>query len=322
MPTWFRAVRFRDLSFAAVFAWIAFGGIAVASGGMAVAEEPPPSAGGTKIDVELKIVPFYAVDAEGHPVFDLRREEVELRVNGVPVAIEGFDRYNAAHPTAERPGQGSVRAEPIVARHVFLLFDIAFSSPQGLLGSSQVSKGYLDQLPATDRLYLLLHDRRTGLKQVLGPVVADEKGKEKVLKRIRELRPDVQGLDANADRNLPPSISGGGGYKGKDGSIFIPPNQDSAMRDAIRSSGRSEYQGIALDLAWSLEALAAELRRLSGPKLLLTFTQGTRSRDSISTAMPTVSRPAGRAIQATAASSAPWRPTSGSPSRPSPTRGR
>src|SRR6185295_14059732 len=220
MPTWFPAVRFRGLAVAVLFAWIASGGIAIAG------EERPPSAGGTKIDVELKIIPFFAVDAEGRPVFDLRREEVELRVDGAPVAIQGFDRYATSDAANEPPREGIAPAAPVAGRHVFLLFDVAFSSPHGLLASAEVAREYVGQLRAADRLYLLLHDRRSGLKQVLGPVAADEKGKEKVLKRIRDLRPDVQGLETRADLALPPSITGTGGKKG------IPADQDSATRDA------------------------------------------------------------------------------------------
>jgi hypothetical protein len=264
MPTPCRAVRLRDLTVAVVFAWIA-------SGGLAVAQDRPPSAGGERIDVELKIVPFYATDAEGRPVYDLRKEEVELRVGGVPVGVESFDQYSAAGSTTtiERP-RAAGKAPAALPRHVYLLFDVAFSTPRGLLGSAKTAGGYLEQLPTTDRLYLLVNDRRTGLKQVLGPVAADAEGKEKVFKRIRELRPDVQGLETNADSKLPPSVRG----TGRNGA---PADQDSLIRDNIRASGRSQYEGVALGFAESLEVLAAELRRLSGPKLLVMFTQGLNS---------------------------------------------
>ena len=274
MPISYRAVRPLVLAVAVVLTW-------VASGGIAVAQERPPSAGGERIDVELKIVPFYATDAEGRPVFDLRKEEVELRVGGAPVGIESFDRYTAAGAmtTTERP-QVAGKPPAALPRHVYLLFDVAFSSPRGLLGSSKTAGGYLEQLPATDRLYLLVNDRRTGLKQVLGPVAADEKGKEKVFKKIKELKPDVQGLETNADSKYPMFVrgsgagtgvvGGGGGGAGKG----IPGDQDSPIRDNVRATGRSQYQGAALGLADSLEVLAAELRRLPGPKLLVMFTQG------------------------------------------------
>ncbi|HYO13745.1 MAG TPA: hypothetical protein VE685_11175, partial [Thermoanaerobaculia bacterium] len=190
------------------------------------------------------------------------------RVGCAPVGIESFDRYTAAGATTttERP-QTAGRPPAALPRHVYLLFDVAFSSPRGLVGSSKTAGGYLEQLPATDRLYLLVNDRRTGLKQVLGPVAADEEGKEKVFKRIRELRPDVDGLETNAESKFPMSVRG----TGRNGA---PADQDSPIRDNIRATGRSQYQGAALGLAESLEVLAAELRRLPGPKLLVMFTQG------------------------------------------------
>lgn len=276
MPSPCRAILPSALAVAVLFAW-------AASGGSAVAQERPPSAGGERIDVELKIVPFYATDAEGRPVFDLRKEEVELRVGGAPVSVESFDRYSAAGATTttERPQAAAERAPAALPRHVYLLFDVAFSTPRGLLGSSKTAGGYLEQLPATDRLYLLVNDRRTGLKQVLGPVAADDEGKEKVFKRIRELKPDIQGLETNADSKYPMFVRGAGAGIGAGGGIGagaggkgIPGDQDSPIRDNVRASGRSQYEGLALGLADSLEILAAELRRLPGPKLLVMFTQG------------------------------------------------
>ena len=62
---------------------VAFGGlVAVVCGEGLVAQTPelPRSGGGETIDVEIKIVPFYAVDDKGRPVHDLRPEEVELRI--------------------------------------------------------------------------------------------------------------------------------------------------------------------------------------------------------------------------------------------------
>ena len=133
-----------------------------------------------------------------------------------------------------------------------------------------------------------------------------------MLDRIRGLRPDVQGLQTDVE--LPASMMGTARGKG-------PPNQDSATRDAARANAQSQYEGAARGFAQSLEVLAAELRRLPGPKLLVTFTQGLDPQiyfEGASIALQTGSA----AIHLTAASSALWRPISASPSRPSPTRER
>jgi hypothetical protein len=59
--------------------------LAPASGasGQAIPPEPARVAGET-VNVEVKIVPFYAVDAKGNPVYDLKPQEIELRVGGPP----------------------------------------------------------------------------------------------------------------------------------------------------------------------------------------------------------------------------------------------
>ena len=57
---------------------------------------PPPSAGGETVEVDIRIVPFCAVDAAGKPISDLRQDEVELRIGGRAVAIDTLDRTVAA----------------------------------------------------------------------------------------------------------------------------------------------------------------------------------------------------------------------------------
>src|SRR5947199_10446818 len=67
---------------------------------------PPRFASGETVNVEVKIVPFYAVDAKGRAVTDLRRDEIELRVGGAAVPVESFDRYVIS------PGVAGAAASP------------------------------------------------------------------------------------------------------------------------------------------------------------------------------------------------------------------
>lgn len=235
----------------------------------AIAQEEPRSGGGETLDVEIKIVPFYAVDTQGRPVFDLRPEEVELRVDGNPVAVDTFDRYSAvgARPAGKGEAPSSPPPAAAAARQVFLLFDVAFSSPRGLNSSRQLAAGLLERLPATDRLYLLTNDTRTGFSQVLGPLAADDRGKRKLLDKLRSVQFDIARLDTDAAQDLGPT-SGGTGRNG------VPMSQMVPIYDAARSNAFTEYAAFARDLAESLEILAANLRRISAPKLLVVFSQG------------------------------------------------
>jgi hypothetical protein len=261
MPKLVPAVRVRVLA--------CLCGLCLLSPGLLTAQAPseaPPRAGGDTIDVELKIVPFYAVDAEGRPVFDLRPDEVELRVGGESVPVSSFDRYTAVGAWSDAGAVPAAPAQP-AARNVFLLFDASFSTPKGLITGRKFASGLLERLPATDRLTLLVNDPSIGFKKPVGPVPADEQGKKKVMAGIKEIQPEVRRLNLAAVADMgPPST--GNTAKGQ------PAHQLNHVYDFTNGSARGEYTNFARELAESLGVFASDLRRIRGPKLLLVFSQG------------------------------------------------
>jgi hypothetical protein len=245
------------------------GVLAFAWGLSLVAQAPaadPPRSGGETIDVELKIVPFYAVDAEGRPVFDLRPDEIELRVGGMPIPVASFDRYTAAGAWSDAKAASAAPANP-AARNVFLLFDTSFSTAKGLITGRQLASGLLERLPASDRLTLLVNDPSVGFKKPVGPVLADDQGKKQVMKEIQGIKPEIRRLNLNAVADMgPPSV--GKTDKGQ------PAHQLNPVYDSTHASSRGEYANFARELAESFDVFASDLRRIRGPKLLLVFSQG------------------------------------------------
>lgn len=219
-----------------------------------------PQLRGETVNVEIQIVPFYATDSEGRPVYDLKSEEVELRVGGVPIPIETFDRYGMA--VGDRRAQ-KASPEPAPSRQVFLLFDLAFSNESGFNLSQRLAAELVEDWPVADRLTLLVNNTQKGFGPRLGPVPAGE-GKAKMLAAIKDLKPEVRRLNLNVAADFP-AASGAGRH-----SI----TQMSHNYDSMQASARSEYHGVARAFAESLEVLAANLRRTPGPKLLLVFSQG------------------------------------------------
>jgi hypothetical protein len=187
------------------------------------------------VDVELKIVPFYAADARGNPVYDLRPDEVELRVGGSPVPVESFDR--SVIPSG-RSGAEASPLTPTPARTVFFLFDKAFSTPAGFKTDQRLAARLVAGWPAGDRLFVIAHGVRPGLERKLGPVPPDAEGKKELLAAIEALPLETLRVERWQDETA------------------------------------GQYRGAAWDLASSLGDLAAELRRIPGPKLLLLFSQG------------------------------------------------
>ena len=253
------------------------GGIAVSG---AFGQAPPPQPpqprinAGETVNVEVKIVPFYAVDGQGRPVTDLKPEEIELRVGGAPVAIESFDRYLIAPKAKATGARASAPAAAIPSRSVFLLFDTAFSSAGGFNTDQRLAARMLEGWPAGDRLTLIVHGTRAGLEKRLGPVLADAEGKKKMLAAIEELKPEIRRLNLQEDTTADFGPNGERAARGMRGDTNLPEEQIHAAWDGLKGGERGEYGGVARNFASSLGAFAAQLRRVAGPKLLLVFSQG------------------------------------------------
>lgn len=222
------------------------------------------------VNVEVRIVPFYAVDAQGNPVYDLKPEEIELRVGGAAVPVESFDRY--VIPS----GHAAVEASPLTptpSRTVFFLFDQTFSSPTGFNADKRLAAQMVQSWPGGDRLFLMVHGSRAGLERKLGPVPPDAEGRKELLAAIEALEPETRRLelqeDPTEDFGPPAERAGRGQFAGAG-----PGSQMEAAYDGIQASARGEYHNVARDFAASLGDFAGELRRISGPKLLVLFSQG------------------------------------------------
>lgn len=247
-----------------------------------------PSGGTETIDVELRQIPFYAVDGKGHPVFDLRAGEVELQLGDRTIPLESFDHYPTAgaetiHSLEQAPAPAPPGTEP---RHVFLLFDQVFSNPRGLVKGRELAEDLLERLPEDDYLYLLTYHSQTGFRQVLGPLRADAEGRARVVESIDDLQHNVERVllntsflnDDGGRGSLPPLVMGHGGDDTSQrhgvGGKMLPAEQAHNMYEAAAAIERSVYREAANDLAGGLEVLAASLGQLKGAKLLVFLSDG------------------------------------------------
>jgi hypothetical protein len=225
---------------------------------------PPPSAGGETVEVSIRIVPFCAVDAAGKPIADLRQDEIELRVGGRPVTIDTLDR-TAAAPGAQAGTDGKRSATPPAPpRTVVFLLDSAFTSPAGVRNARVVAGKLLREILEGQRLSLWSHSAAHGLEQKVASVEADQRGKRQFLDALGKLAPEPDRIDTGSVSELGYSIGTGG----KGGS------QLNGMINSVQTTARSEYEGVARELAGALDFMAAQLRHLRGPKLFLVFWQG------------------------------------------------
>jgi hypothetical protein len=243
---------------------------------------------GDTVDVEIKIVPFYAVDEHGKPVLDLKQDEIELEVDGKPIAIDTFDAFpqvggttaidNAGTPepaAAPQPAPAKAAAATpakTARRHVVIFFDVAFSNLRGFDSGRKFVEKLVRESPETDLLYLVTSDFKSGLKQRLGPVAATEKGKSQLLADLRKIKPEAGLLDQQAAYGSLPLIERGAGRNG------VPRAQNSALYMAVRTNSDAQVEGHAVRLAESFQVLAEQFQRIQEPKLMVFLSQGINNR--------------------------------------------
>lgn len=231
--------------------------------------QAPADGGGETVDVEIKIVPFYAVDAEGKPVFDLERDEVELRLDGKPLAVDTFDAFAREGEAAADPGKAKAPARAKAPRrHVVLFFDTAFSSPRGFETGREFAVKMVGDLPKEDLLYLVTHEFQSGLKQRLGPLAATKAGKSKLLAEIGNLKPEIGQITPETEFSMTMTGRGSATRRG------APSGQMMVVDEPLRTLQQSQMESVAFTLAESIQALADQFQRIHEPKLLVFLSQG------------------------------------------------
>ena len=240
-------------------------------------DDNPPWAGEERIEVELRTVPFYVVDASGQPILDLKPTDVVLEVDGVALPFDVFERFGqgAAPPasTAARPvaepaalaaGEGAAISTS-EGRKVVLVCDIAFLSAGALVRSQEILARYLETLPGSDQLYLMVNDPHKGLRQDVGPVSANVAGKAELARAVARLKTDPS---VNFDPSRGIDLVRGPGRNG------VPSEQIHADLEVMRAGAVQQRYAMAETLADNTRQLAAFMTSLSGSKLLVMLTPG------------------------------------------------
>jgi hypothetical protein len=123
-------------------------------------------------------IPLFAVDSEGKPYLDLKKEDLELYIN--EKLIETAELKNFSLPQAAEIPERSRNPEKIN----FIVFDSMFSSNFGVKRSRQIASKIVANAPAGDSFVLLVNSPREGLKLIFGP----EGDKEVLLKKIKKAK--------------------------------------------------------------------------------------------------------------------------------------
>ncbi|MCS7313725.1 MAG: hypothetical protein NZ742_12560, partial [Acidobacteria bacterium] len=258
--------------------------------GLLWSQAPPTPRGEETVEVHLQVIPFYAVDESGQPVLDLKPEEVQVFVDGKPYPIGHLDRYafiqgmnsddsgglvdrggdpaGASQSLSDSTGKPQAGLNPS-RRHVLLLFDLAFSSPRGFRISREVSLQTCERVLDSDLVYLLVFSGMKGLKRLWGPV----SGRSRVCDLLRTSLGLKWGVQRAPSPDMDFSVEEG---RNVEDVVSSAAELEDFVREA-QTFSQWTYRNVAQRLAATFKQLAASLRPVQGPKLLIYFSQGVRN---------------------------------------------
>jgi hypothetical protein len=154
-----------------------------------------------EVSVKALPVPFVAVDAYGNPVYDLKRDELELYINnkltkiiylyGISFGDAEVSREKAAEPKPPPVEVAAIKKFPAkgVTRLKFIIVDALFNSNIGLKHAKMVARQLIENGAPQDR-FILLEITLGGLKYIAGP----EPGGKEFLEHLDKLRTNPQKL--------------------------------------------------------------------------------------------------------------------------------
>jgi VWFA-related protein len=224
-----------------------------------------------EVSVTAQLLPVFAVDAQDNPVYDLKREELELYVGGKRCKILFFNGYELA--MQERvEGEAAVKKAPAKKRRHpqrlnFIIIDSMISNVNTLGVSRVIAMQIIRQALPGDAFVIMESNQLEGFQYVIGP----EKDKAKLAKALKGIkRVRVRREFNNASlRRL--ARSGQGQGSGEEAA------QLNAMAAADEARERAKYQKDITRFSAALDRLKYALKSTTLPKTVYLISPGVMS---------------------------------------------
>lgn len=224
------------------------------------------------VAVTVKVVPIFAVDARGNPVYDLAPEELELNVNGVPVTIADFQRYafediqEIEKTVSTKRKERNKRPIKRTDRVVFIILDSIYNSHYGFRRSKKIAEDLIRNGPPGDNFVLLQNTPAGGLSYI----ASSETDREEIYKKLRKM-------------NMPHEKWSRDIFQSREYDQFT----DFGLRDAASTSRslkllqnqqleveRMRYQNQIKYFSRSLVQLKYALNTITKPKIVFLISEG------------------------------------------------
>ena len=229
------------------------------------------------VDVDVKLLPIFAVDASGNPVYDLKKEEIEFSVNGNPMEILYLKPYEFGKKDdgadAAKKDKDTLQKEP--DRVVVIIVDQVFNSWSGIRRAKEITENLIKRGADGDFFILMTNTPAGGLKYIAGP----SNNKKQLLAKTADLaqlpQKRVKGLYSTLGLSR---ASGDKGDIGNDKAYAHESEDDSQSRWNETSEGM-QYKADVQRFSYVLSQFKYALKTIEKPKIVFLVSRGV-ARDS------------------------------------------
>lgn len=215
-----------------------------------------------EVSVDAVLVPLFAVDASGNPVYDLKQEEFEIIVNNKPVEIIYFARHEFEYETKDLPAAAVYHDEKHIFkspdRVIFIIIDSVFNSGAGIKRAKKIASELIKQGSRGDHFIIIEYTPGGGLKHIAGP----DEDREQLLRKVKKIVPKPSNwMKKLYDTNGLTNIEG-----------------DISYRPVIRQTSKRiedlRYKNGVRRFAGMLSRFKYALKTISKPKIVFLISEG------------------------------------------------
>jgi VWFA-related protein len=208
-----------------------------------------------EVSVTRVLIPLFAYDSGGNPVFDLKMEDIRLFVNGKAVEISDLNLMQFEYSQEITKKVKEKRGPTTVSRDrvVFLIVDTMFNSIYGIRRARKIVNQFIESDSPGIQYVIMENSLFGGLKLIGGPET-DKNKLKKFLKKIHQL-PDTSTTAWSRNTNIRQS------------------NEESAQWQKVERDERIEKERIKYFYEF-LASLKYALQSINQPKMILLVSEG------------------------------------------------
>ncbi len=227
------------------------------------AQEDDPDSLAYQVSVNVKLLPLFAQDKDGNPVFDLSMEDIELYVNGKPSDISFFKRYDFESSTIESKREAPDQEERII----FVILDTMFNSRSGFRRSKEITRDLVEQAKPTDKFIIFENSLLKGIRHLCGP----DENKLEMLREIHDLKRPIShwATQMYASRQISDNIGFSLATEAR-----LETDQWRSLRENVLQSDRMHYKHQVEQFGRMLAQFKYILKTISKPKLVFLISEG------------------------------------------------